>query len=102
MNSKNNLFVRYSHDGNAGFGPALTFGDPSNWPHNVNWADQSILGLTTIFTPTLINDLRFQYNYWNNHNLPAVSSDCSGPCVAGTFPTSSSSLAPICRPSVQI
>ena len=73
MNSKNNLFVRYSHDGNAGFGPALTFGDPSNWPHNVNWADQSILGWTTIFTPTLINDLRFQYNYWNNHIFPAVS-----------------------------
>jgi hypothetical protein len=84
LNSKNNLFVRYSHDGNSGFGPALTLGsDPSNWPHNVNWADQSILGLTTLFTPTIVNDLRFQYNYWNNHNLPAVSSDCSAPCVAG-------------------
>jgi hypothetical protein len=86
LNSKNNLFVRYSHDGNDGFGPALTFGDPSNWPHNVNWADQSILGLTTIITPTLVNDLRFQYNYWNNHNLPAVASDCSEPCVAGSLP----------------
>jgi hypothetical protein len=86
LNSKNNLFIRYSHDGNDGFGPALTFGDPSNWPHNVNWADQSILGLTSILTPTIVNDLRFQYNYWNNHNLPAVPSDCSGPCVAGTLP----------------
>ncbi|HYL39364.1 MAG TPA: carboxypeptidase regulatory-like domain-containing protein [Bryobacteraceae bacterium] len=86
MNSKNNLFVRYSHDGNDGFGPALTFGDPSNWPHNVNWADQSILGWTTILTPTIVNDLRFQYNYWNNHNLPAVASDCSAPCVAGSLP----------------
>ena len=86
LNSKNNLFLRYSHDGNGGFGPALTFGDPSNWPHNVNWADQSIFGITTILSPTIVNDLRFQYNYWNNHNLPAVPSDCSGPCTAGVLP----------------
>ena len=86
LNSKNNMFVRYSHDGNDGFGPALTFGDPSNWPHNVNWADQSILGFTSILTPAIVNDLRFQYNYWNNHNLPAVASDCSAPCVAGSLP----------------
>ena len=33
-----------------------------------------------------MNDLRFQYNYWNNHNTPAVSSDCSAPCVAGSLP----------------
>jgi hypothetical protein len=86
LNSKNNLFLRYSHDGNNGFGPALTSGDPSNWPHNVNWSDQSIFGITTILTPTIVNDLRVQYNYWNNHNLPAVASDCSGPCVAGSLP----------------
>lgn len=86
LNSKNNMFLRYSHDGNDGFGPALTFGDPSNWPHNINWADQSILGLTTILTPTIVNDLRVQYNYWNNHNLPAVASDCSAPCIAGSLP----------------
>jgi hypothetical protein len=83
MNSKNNFFLRYSHDGNDGFGPALEFGDPSNWPHNINWADQSILGWTTIFTPTLINDVRVQYNYWNNHNVQSVASDCAEPCTAG-------------------
>jgi len=85
INSKNNMFLRYSHDGNDGFGPALELGgDPSSWPHNINWADQTILGLTTILTPTIVNDLRLQYNYWNNHNNPATSSDCSLPCVAGT------------------
>jgi len=86
LNSKNNLFLRYSHDGNDGFGPALTFGDPGNWPHNVNWADQSILGWTWTVTPTIVNDVRFQYNYWNNHNLPAVASDCAAPCVGGSLP----------------
>jgi hypothetical protein len=86
LNEKNNVFLRYSHDGNNGFGQSLEFGDPSNWAHNRNWADQSIIGLTTTITPTLVNDLRFQYNYWNNHNLPASASDCSAPCVAGVLP----------------
>ena len=86
MSAKNTLFVRYSHDGNDGFSQSLEFGDPSNWPHNTNWADQSIIGLTTVFTPTIVNDLRVQYNYWNNHNDQATAADCSAPCVAGFQP----------------
>ena len=86
INTKNSMFIRYSHDGNSGFAQSLEFGDPSNWAHNTNWADQSIIGLTTVFTPAIVNDLRFQYNYWNNHNRPAVASDCSAPCVAGSLP----------------
>src|SRR5260370_1717712 len=80
------MFVRYSHDGNEGFAQSLEFGDPSNWPHNRNWADQSIMGITTVFTPALVNDLRFQYNYWNNHNDPAHPRDCALPCEAGVLP----------------
>lgn len=86
INSRNTMFIRYSHDGNNGFSQSLEFGDPSNWPHNTNWADQSIIGLTTVFTPAVVNDLRLQYNYWDNHNLQAVPSDCSLPCVAGSLP----------------
>jgi len=86
INDKHNLFLRYSHDGNAGFGQSLEYGDPSNWAHNTNWADQAIIGLTSSLTPTIVNDLRFQYNYWGNHNLPASPSDCSGSCVAGSLP----------------
>ena len=86
IDSKNSMFIRYSHDGNDGFSQSLENGDPSNWPHNRNWADQSIIGITTVFTPALVNDLRLQYNYWNNHNEQAVASDCSLPCVAGSLP----------------
>lgn len=86
INDKHNLFFRYSHDGNDGFGQALEFGDPSNWANNTNWADQGIIGLTSSFTPTIVNDLRFQYNYWDNHNLQATASQCSLPCVAGVLP----------------
>lgn len=86
LSDKHSLFARYSHDGNSGFGQSLESGDPSNWARNTNWADQSIIGLTSTITPTLVNDVRFQYNYWNNHNYQAVSSDCSAPCVAGSLP----------------
>jgi hypothetical protein len=86
LNEKNNIFLRYSHDGNNGFGQSLEFGDPSNWAHNRNWADQYITGLTTTLTPTIVNDLRVQYNYWNNHNSPAQPGDCTAPCVAGVLP----------------
>ncbi|HML17179.1 MAG TPA: carboxypeptidase regulatory-like domain-containing protein [Bryobacteraceae bacterium] len=88
LTAKHNLFLRYSHDGNNGFGPALTpNSDPSNWAVNKNWADQSIIGLTSTFTPTLVNDVRFQYQYWSNKNLQATASDCSAPCAAGVLPT---------------
>ncbi len=86
INDKHNAFIRYSHDGNAGFGQSLEFGDPSNWAHNTNWADQSIMGVTSTLTPQIVNDARFQFNYWNNHNNQSVSGDCNSPCVAGSLP----------------
>jgi hypothetical protein len=87
ISDKHTAFLRYSHDGNAGFGQSLIDGDPSSFAHNTNWSDQGILGLTSTFTATLVNDARVQYNYWNNHNNQAVPSDCSLPCVAGALPT---------------
>ncbi len=86
INAKHNLFFRYSLDDNSGFGQSLEFGDPSNWAHNTNLANQGIIGLTSSITPNVVNDVRFQYNYWNNHNDQAVASDCSLPCVAGSLP----------------
>src|SRR6266404_1706007 len=86
ISDKHNGFFRYSHDGNAGFGQSLEFGDPSNWAHNTNWADQAIMGLTSSLTPNIVNDAHFQFNYWNNHNNQAVAGDCASPCVAGSLP----------------
>jgi Carboxypeptidase regulatory-like domain len=81
LNDKNALFLRYSHDGNVGFGDVFSNGNPSNWVTNKNWADQSIIGLTSTITPNIVNDIRFQYNYWNNHNIQASPSACQFPCI---------------------
>src|SRR5262249_8511384 len=59
-------FIRYSHDGSRAVGP-ITFatnaigptnGYPSTWSRQSAWADQSLLGLTSVLRPTLVNDLR--------------------------------------------
>lgn len=80
INQKNQLFMRYSHDGNNGFGPNGGAQPPSNWLRNKNWSDQSILGWTSSFKPTLVNDFRFSYQYWQNRNLFPTASEC-GNCL---------------------
>ncbi len=85
INGNHNLFVRYSHDGNQAFGPSgNTPVYPSAWLRNVNWADQSTLGVTSTLTPAIVNDFRFSYNFWSNRNLFPNSSDCAN-CIGLNF-----------------
>ncbi|HUI82366.1 MAG TPA: carboxypeptidase regulatory-like domain-containing protein, partial [Bryobacteraceae bacterium] len=88
ISAKHSLFARYSHDGNSGFGEVFSpQSNPSNWIRNINWADQSIIGLTSSLTPSIVNDARIQYMYWSNHNLLALPSDCVEPsCIGGGLP----------------
>jgi len=69
LSSKHTLFARYSHDGNSSTGPQSGPALPSNWTVNANWSDLTTLGVTSTFTPTLVNDFRFNYQYWHNRNL---------------------------------
>jgi hypothetical protein len=88
LSTKNSLFLRYSHDGNTAFAPY--YGNsalPSSWSSNANWADQSIMGITTVLTPALVNDFRFQYHYWQTNALQATSSNCPAPCVGQGLPS---------------
>jgi hypothetical protein len=86
ISNTHTAFVRYSHDGSRSIGP-LTFasnaislnnGMPSTWPRQLAWADQSILGLTSVFRPALVNDLRFSYFFISSSVVPAVGQDCPG------------------------
>lgn len=78
LNAKTSIFLRYSHDGNSSFGPSGGATLPSNWLRNVNWADQSVAGVTSTFRSNLVNDFRFTYWFWSNRNLFPNSSVCSG------------------------
>lgn len=78
-------FLRYSHDQNRGFGPRSGQSLPSNWLQNKNFSDQSVLGVTSTFTPTLVNDFRLNFTYWQNRNLFPDNSVCPD-CVGLNFP----------------
>jgi hypothetical protein len=78
INEKNSMFIRYSHDGNNNSGPFGVPTPPSNFVQNVNWSDQSLLGFTSVISPTLVNDMRFSYWYWQNRNIPAPCQGCPG------------------------
>ena len=88
LSEKHTLFARYSHDGNNGFGQVFSpQASPSNWVRNLNWADQSIIGITSTLTPRIVNDTRIQYMYWSNHNSQPNASDCVEPtCIGAGLP----------------
>ncbi len=86
LSAKHNLFVRYSHDGNDSFAPYVAGSQPSNWNSNVNWSDQSIMGVTSTLTPNLVSDFRFQYHYWENNVVNATASECQFPCIGSGLP----------------
>jgi len=84
-NTNHTAFVRFSHDQNSGFGPSGNAVLPSNWLRNVNKSDQAVLGLTSILTPAVVNDFRFNFTYWKNRNLFADQATC-GDCIGLNFP----------------
>ncbi len=85
LNQNHHLFARYSHDGNAGFGPNGGAVLPSNWLRNTNWSDQTVFGVTSTLRPTLVNEFRFNYQYWQNRNLFPNEATCAG-CLGLDLP----------------
>src|SRR5262249_55113632 len=84
VSNAHTVFVRYSHDGSRAAGP-ITFastatgplnGYPSTWARQLAWADQSLLGLTSVLHPTLVNDLRFSYFFISASQVPVGAQDC--------------------------
>jgi hypothetical protein len=86
LSQNNTLFARYTHDGNFGVGPYYGSPLPSANNTNQNWSDQSIIGWTSVITPALVNDVRFQYHYWENNVLDVTSANCPN-CVGLGLPS---------------
>ena len=82
LNDKHSMFVRYSYDRNTNSGPFGTPVPPSNFVSNKNDVHQSLVGITSVLSPTLVNDFRFSYMYWKNRNIPApCDGDINGNCI---------------------
>jgi hypothetical protein len=76
------LFARYTHDGNNSFAPNGAAGTstslPSNWSRLNNFVDQSLIALTSVLSPTVVNDLRFSYFFDSGSEAPGGPQDCPG------------------------
>ena len=81
-------FVRYSHEGVRSLGPPTpqTTAYPSVWTRQPAWMDQSVLGVTSVFGGTLVNDFRFSYFFVSSSQFPAGEHGCPG-CVGAGAPT---------------
>lgn len=81
LNTSHSAFARHTHDGNHAFAPNGTSSVlplPSGWSRITNWVDQSIAGLTSVLSSSLINDLRFSYFFVSSPETPARAEDCTG------------------------
>src|SRR5262245_726862 len=88
LSNRHTAFIRYSHDGTRAFGPATNQSNAyeSTWLRQLAWADQSLLGLTSLLRPTLINDVRFSYFFLSSSQRPPRQEDCPG-CLGTGAPT---------------
>ena len=80
VNEKHNAFIRLSTDHNDNYNPGSgTVRMPSNWIVTKNVAAQALGGLSSVFTPRLVNDLRYSYgSYSGRLNIPTAD-DCRDP-----------------------
>ena len=88
LSNTQTAFIRYSHDGVRAFGPPTPQPNayPSFWTSQPAWADQSILGLTSVFRDTLVNDLRFSYFYISSSQVEPTEQECPG-CLGTGAPS---------------
>jgi carboxypeptidase family protein len=82
ISAAHTVFVRHSHDGSRAFAPSPSTGNlaayPSQWTRQTAWVDQSLIGLTSVFRPTLVNDFRFSYFFSSTNETAPQNRDCLG------------------------
>ena len=87
VNDRHSMFVRYSYDGNTNSGPFGIPVPPSNFVSNENRVDQQLVGVTSVLSGSLVNELRFSHMGWKNRNTPAAcEGDPSGNCIGAGGP----------------
>lgn len=87
INTRNNAFLRYSHDGNNSFAPPGIGDLPSDWADNTNWADSGVFSVISVITPATANEFRYSYTFWSNTNAPPPLSQCPAPCTGWGYNT---------------
>ncbi len=78
VNDKQNAFVRFSTDNNHNFnGDGNTM--PSYWVPTRNVSTQILGGLSSVFSASKVNDLRYSYSFYSGRLRIPTSQDCTDP-----------------------
>jgi hypothetical protein len=87
--SRHNLAGRHSHDDGRGFAPLNDRTDllPSAWSEVTNLAHQTLTALTSVFSASIVNDLRVSSFFMDTRDGPGTSIDCPGCFGLGTVRT---------------
>jgi len=82
MSVNQTVLIRHSHDASRAFAPSPSTGNPmaypSQWTRQSAWSDQSLVGLTSVFHPTLVNEVRFSYFFSSTGETAPEEADCPG------------------------
>jgi hypothetical protein len=80
INAKNSAFLRVSIDRNNTIAPPAAGNFmPSNWQASGSAGTQVAGGLTSVVTPSAINDLRLSYTVLNSSLKPMSTAQCQNP-----------------------
>jgi hypothetical protein len=74
LNDKNNVFARYSHDLNHSV--QINTNNESTGSTGRNQAYNAVMGVTTVLTPAMVNDLKLNYNLLTSALAPMSAADC--------------------------
>lgn len=77
VNNKHSAYLRYSQDRNTNLSGGGNL--ESTWTSSNNYADQTNLGVTSVFTPRLVNEFRASYSFFSNQLRPPDTEECSNP-----------------------
>jgi hypothetical protein len=94
LNEKHSSFLRISTDNNKNFNSANGVFLPSNWVSTKNVSVQTLVGVTSVFTPALINDARWSYGVYSGRLNVPTTADCPDPvyCIGLGAPRISTTL----------
>src|SRR5262245_14389381 len=79
VTDRHNAFIRLSTDNNDNYNPNSGVRMPSNWVVTKNVAAQAVGGLTSIFSASLQNDLRYSYGFYSGRLSNPTADDCRDP-----------------------
>jgi hypothetical protein len=72
---KHTMFLRWSIDRSKYLSGNNNL--ESNWISTRNHADQSLLGVTSVLSPRIVNEGRFSYSFYSAHLTPPDAADCT-------------------------